>query len=585
MYSRAMSTCEPSTRHPGLLLASLLVALAPLQVRVAGAAEAAKAAPRAARPRGLDVPSLLRRIPRVESWRQKGATGALKLAGTGTGIYLAREAMGGLGAADEHHILTNWHVVEGADALTLTFAHPLDPTKGLILDADLVAGQPDVDIALLRVRPSADVGWLGRPNGIMPLELGEAPELGARVATLGFEGGRMSIDKGTVRRPGKHYFHETDEIASFGNSGGPLLDAKGRVVGMTSQIKRLLSGRVPALHLPLLPIQAFLGRVRAKDVERDGTVQVASAGLRLRPVSLEKVRLARDNPDVQRRGILLPHDGPMVQVSGIVSGSAADQAGMEPGDIVLEAWAGEETVIPVEDDIVAAIQTVAPGGKEDVRLTVLRPNGESGKLIDITISGKTLEKRRSQDNRLLRSFAGITVEQVPLSEGVRRTIVGNNPDQRPGRFGMKIKKFEPEVAKEELRAILRELSGANLNFAQVEALMNGANGSIKVKDLLGLDLKPGDVIYQAVTDHGSGPVQERVETPEDLVHFFGHGIPRYQVIRDDRGEPRSHTIDVDPRQNPLGLIWFGARLQAATRSIPGGLLGAPARAGEPSKGE
>jgi S1-C subfamily serine protease len=510
-------------------------------------------------------------VPRVEMWVKKGAQGHLLPQGTGTGILLAPEALGRMGKSGALYVATNAHVVSGADAVTLTFAHPEDSEKGLMLEADLEAIQPDVDLALLKIRPSQEMGWIGRPNGIQPLQLGEMPKMGARVATIGFEGGRLGVDVGNVRRGGKWGMIDTNEIVSHGNSGGPLLDARGRVVGMSSQIRPLRSGRVPGMHLSLRSIRAFLERVDDGDVEADGTVQVSTLGMGFRSLSLQKVKLATAHPEVRNRKILLPHDGPMVEIASVVQGSAADKAGIEPGDIVLSVSMGGEDVTAVAEDILAATRIARPRGKQDVKLTVLRPTDDHGKLLDLTVTGSSLEKRREMETRLLADLTGLSVEQVPLTPKMREAIKAMNPEANPGRFGLRVSRFAPKVPRQELMSLLGRMqrSGMQVPFEELGGLAGGTDATVDVKKLLNLDLRPGDIVYQAVTDHGHGEGNEleRVEAPEDLFHFVGHGVPEYHLIREHQEGPRAQRVTVD-QQSPMGFLWFSARLAEAHRTLP-----------------
>jgi S1-C subfamily serine protease len=124
-------------------------------------------------------------------------------------------------------LLTAAHAVEGAHAITLRFV------SGDARAATVARTAPDADLALLRVEGGLPA-WL-------PLSL-RAPERSERVYTLGFPGPRLLWSEpdpasGTVRAAGPApALIETDVPAHAGNSGGPLVDVRGEVVGVLSRI-------------------------------------------------------------------------------------------------------------------------------------------------------------------------------------------------------------------------------------------------------------------------------------------------------------------------------------------------------------
>jgi S1-C subfamily serine protease len=140
---------------------------------------------------------------------------------------------------DEGHIVTNDHVVEGADQYRVRFGENGDPIKAKLLGTD-----PSSDLALLRVDPGDVDGEL------QPLELGASEDLRpgdpavAIGSPFGLEGtvtsGIVSALVRTIQAPNRFSISgavQTDAAINPGNSGGPLLDADGRVIGVNSQIE------------------------------------------------------------------------------------------------------------------------------------------------------------------------------------------------------------------------------------------------------------------------------------------------------------------------------------------------------------
>jgi S1-C subfamily serine protease len=134
--------------------------------------------------------------------------------GTGSGFVLAREGYG----------FTALHVVEGASAITLRFA------DGRETAAQLAAAEPRLDLALLAFPPE---------HAAVPLPLGDsaAVEVGTAVLSLGYPNGSgLASVPGTVAaiipHPNAPLF-KIDPLLAPGNSGGPVLNARGEGIGIT----------------------------------------------------------------------------------------------------------------------------------------------------------------------------------------------------------------------------------------------------------------------------------------------------------------------------------------------------------------
>jgi S1-C subfamily serine protease len=138
---------------------------------------------------------------------------------------------------DRGHIVTNFHVIQGAQAAQVTLA---DQTT---LSAELVGTAPEKDLAVLRV----DVG----PNRIEPLPLGTSADLlvGQKVYAIGNPFGLdHTLTTGIISAVGREIDSldrdrtriedviQTDAAINPGNSGGPLLDSAGRLIGVNTQI-------------------------------------------------------------------------------------------------------------------------------------------------------------------------------------------------------------------------------------------------------------------------------------------------------------------------------------------------------------
>jgi len=141
----------------------------------------------------------------------------------------------------EGHIVTNFHVIDGATSIVVRFSN--DDT----LKAKLVGSDPSTDVALLKVDASADA--------LTPLTLADSTrvEVGDAVVAIGnpfglertVTTGIVSALQRAVKAPNGYsidHVIQTDAAINHGNSGGPLLDTRGDVIGINSQIETGGSG-------------------------------------------------------------------------------------------------------------------------------------------------------------------------------------------------------------------------------------------------------------------------------------------------------------------------------------------------------
>jgi S1-C subfamily serine protease len=141
------------------------------------------------------------------------------------------------------HILTNYHVVEGAQKLTVSFG------GDKVYDATYVGGDPDTDLAVIKIAPPA--------TGLTVVSLGDSDKLvvGQKVLAIGNPFGLdRTLTTGVIsglQRPIRARNNrpidaaiQTDASINPGNSGGPLLDKFGRMIGINSQILSPAGGSV-----------------------------------------------------------------------------------------------------------------------------------------------------------------------------------------------------------------------------------------------------------------------------------------------------------------------------------------------------
>ena len=270
--------------------------------------------------------------------------------GQGSGIVIDSQGL----------VLTNAHVVDGADRVEVTLADGAD-VEGTVLGAD-----PVTDLAVLRIPRSAspkaaplgdsealEVGdWaiaLGTPYGLeRTVTLGIVSSLHRNITSLGFSDKRLDLI-------------QTDAAINPGNSGGPLINARGEVVGINTLVR---SGPGAGLGFAI-PIN--LAKGVAAQLGKGTAVVHPYLGLQLVPLN---ARLARDNNADPNALVQLPErDGALVQ--RVLPGSPAERAGLRRGDLVVGA--ADRAV----NDPAALLQLVeASQVGEDLPLRVLRGDEE-----------------------------------------------------------------------------------------------------------------------------------------------------------------------------------------------------------------
>ena len=253
--------------------------------------------------------------------------------GTGSGFVIDRQGF----------ILTNYHVIQDADRLTVTLA------DGRTLRADVVGTDPAIDVALIKV------------SGTGPLEaapLGNSDELrvGEWVCAIGNPLGYVhSVTVGVVSFIGRKLFDaslddyiQTDAAINFGNSGGPLINARGQVIGINSALSSRASNI--GFAVPINQAIAILPQLKAR-----GRVSRGFIGVVLTDVT----------PDLQRSLNLSVGRGALVQ--DVSAGSPAERAGIKPYDVIVTVD-GRDVVS--NDELIRDISGRQP--ETTARLEILR---------------------------------------------------------------------------------------------------------------------------------------------------------------------------------------------------------------------
>lgn len=233
------------------------------------------------------------------------------------------------------YILTNHHVISGADRVTVTLS------DGRIFRAEIVGVDPAIDVALLRVQSKT-------PLPSAPLGNSDTLRVGEWVCAIGNPLGvyTHSVTVGVVSFLGRKLFDsgldayiQTDAAISFGNSGGPLINARGQVVGITTAISAQASNI--GFAVPISQVVAVLPQLR-----EHGTVARGYIGVGLRTVT----------PTLRRALRLAPEEGALVE--DVTPDTPAERAGLRPYDVVVGA---DGQVVRSDEDLTRHVSSRQPG--------------------------------------------------------------------------------------------------------------------------------------------------------------------------------------------------------------------------------
>jgi S1-C subfamily serine protease len=265
---------------------------------------------------------------------------------------------------EEGHVVTNQHVVAGANDINVRFA------DGATYPAELVGTDRSTDLAVIKVDAPASVFEAIRLGDSSALRVGDP--VVALGSPFGLEGTITSGIVSALHRPmtAPNGFTindsiQTDTAINHGNSGGPLLDSSGRVIGVNAQIESDGGGSDGVgFAIPSNTVRSIVSQL----IET-GEVEHAYLGVRLQAVE-EGVAITEVRPDTPaEEAELRPSTG---------TEAVAGQQLPTGGDVIVEV---DGVDVSTEAEIQSLIDAKQPG--DSVELTLLR--GGDRKAVEVTL--------------------------------------------------------------------------------------------------------------------------------------------------------------------------------------------------------
>ncbi len=317
--------------------------------------------------------------------------------GLGSGVIVSADG----------YILTNNHVVEGADELKVSLSDDREFT------AKVIGTDPKTDIAVVKIEADklpvvtladsdkARVGdvvfAVGNPLGVgQTVTMGIISAKGRSVGILGDVGGYED-------------YIQTDAAINMGNSGGALVDAKGRLVGVNSAILSPSRGNIGIGFAVPVNLAASI----MNSLIETGTVARGYLG-----VSTDTI-----TPDIAEQ-LDLPKDTHGVVVTDIIAGAPAEKAGLKRNDAIVGL---NGHAIQGLDDMRLAIAQTAPGTV--AKLRVFRDGKE--RTIDVTLDKVTEKPNELVDGVNVRVLGPDERKRFNLRNGVNGLVVTDVDDTSP----------------------------------------------------------------------------------------------------------------------------------------------------------
>ncbi len=397
------------------------------------------------------------RKPKRDNKNDKGHKQAL---GLGSGVIVSADG----------YILTNNHVVDGADDISVTIGNSPHEYKATKIGVD-----PGSDIAVIKIEgkdlPAATFADSDKlRSGDIVIAVGNPFGL-TQSATMGVV---SAVGRGNMGIIDYENFIQTDASINMGNSGGALVDYEGRLVGINTAIFSRSGGNQGIGFA----VPSNLARTVMESLLKTGKVERGFLGVGLQPLNDDLVKAFN-----------LPNDNGAL-ISEVQPGSPAEKAGIQTGDVVVSI---NNKKIENPHELQLMVAAMAPGSKVDVKLV------REGKEQAVTVN---LAERPSKG--LIAGKPEATQDEPDVLDGV--TVADIDADTR--------KEFNlPDTTK-------------GVVISQIDADSPSAAAGLQRGDIVvEINRQPVTNAKQAVD------LSEKVKSEKKvLLRVQSHGITRYVVV-------------------------------------------------------
>ena len=281
--------------------------------------------------------------------------------------------------ANEGLILTNHHVIQGAEEVKVQFKEEDQE----LIPAEIIGKDPELDVALLKVKTKKLVA--------LPLGDSDAIEVGEYVLAIGNPlGYGHTVSHGILSAKGRRnpefkmgLYLQTDASINPGNSGGPLVNTKGEVIGINNAIDA--RGHGIGFAIPINLVKSILPQLKTKGTVSRGFLGVSAVDLT--PDVAEQLHI-----DPKLQGVL---------IADIAQGAPAAKAGIKPYDVIT-AVNGEK--IRTAQDLTAKVVSIAVGS--NAKVTLVRAGKE--KTIDMLVAERPVQGQAPRVSKEKDSSAAVT---------------------------------------------------------------------------------------------------------------------------------------------------------------------------------
>ncbi|GAB0113662.1 Do family serine endopeptidase [Acidisoma sp. C75] len=372
-------------------------------------------------------------------------------------------------------IVTNNHVIQGAKTITVTLS------DGTRLPAKLIGRDPSTDIAVLKVDAKHPLPYL---------ELGNSSkvETGQWVVAMGNPFGLGgTVTAGIVSAEGRNIgdgpydsFLQIDAPINKGNSGGPLFDQQGEVIGMNTAILSPSGGSIGiGFAIPSDTIKPVVAQIL-----KDGHVTRGFLGVEAQSIS-----------QGMAQALHLPGNGGGTLDGALIAqvepNSPAEHAGLQPGDVIEKV---NDTVIHTPRDLAVTIAGIAPGDK--AHLTIVRDGKEQQMTAQIALLKAKVAENGKAGPATSQGGVGLALE--PLTPDLRSQL--GVPDGMNGAVVAEVRPNSPadQAGIQQGDVVLgvnsATISSPNQAATAIRAALQNDHGAVALRIL-----RQGQPIYVAIT--------------------------------------------------------------------------------------